>query len=248
MKKLYLAPVLAVFLFGFWGTSYAATTFEIFEAKDSYYQKENIQIMFQLDTPHTVTKAEYYIVNAKTEKRTKLGKFKLESMSAGFTGGLVVEQKPGEYYYLTVLRSGSDREEYATDTFTILSSKKTPKVEIDDFEATFTRIPYNEQTTEQEYVLKLASESSVQLSDVLGTVKAKCTRPVSLYEKSGPIKCSKRFSPILKMGGSALDYQFRIDEDDLEKDVKLVLEYTLTNTFGKKLDKETQVITLSSEN
>jgi hypothetical protein len=247
MKKLYLASVFAVFLFGFWGTSNAATMFEILEEKDSYYQKERIQIDLHLDTPHTFTKAEYFIVNAETGKKAKLGKVKLESMYVGFNAGLIIEQKPGKYYYLTVLHDGSDREEYETDTITILSSKKTPKVEIDNFDVTFTRIPYNEQTTEQEYALSLLSESSVQLSDVWGTVRMKCTKPVMLYEKGGSIKCSKKFSTILKMSGNTLDYRFHVDEDDLERDVKLVLEYTLTNFFGKKLDKENMTTTLSSE-
>lgn len=247
MKHVYFASLCALFLLGFSGVSYADTGLTIYEGKDTYYQKETVNLMFSIPTPHPAAKATYFIVNEKTGKKTKLGKFNLDRMSAGFSGSFSIEQKPGTYHYLVQYNDGSGVEEYETDTFTVLSSKKTPKVEIESFEVTFARIPYNEQTTDQEYVLTLLSESPLQLSDVTGTVKAKCTRPVMLYEKSGPIKCSKKFAPILRMGGNTLDYRFHIDEDDLEKDVKLVLEYTLTNTFGKKLDKEHKTLTLSSE-
>ncbi len=214
----------------------AAPIFQINNAKTSYYQKENLQLSLYMETPHAPMTAAYYIVNESTNKATKLGAFDLESMSAGFGAGLIITQAPGTYHYLAVITEGTTKTKYITPKITILSQRLAPRPEIRNFMSTLHEIPYYEQTTDHEYRLSFLSTSSEQFSDVMSEIKASCSRPVRLYEKTGSVKCSKSAKTIFNAIGNNFDVGFFIDEDDLQKDVTLQLEYKLRNLSGKVLD------------
>lgn len=238
---------LVIFLLSVVSVDAAVPEFKILETKTDFYQKETIDISLSLETPHTPIKAEYYIVNSKTKNKSYLGKFDLESMSVGFTAGLIIDQKPGAYYYLVVLTQNKVKTEYKTSEINIIDRSKVSKVKIEDFDVVFEPIPYYEQQTDQEYKIAFISKTKQQFSDILSSIKVKCSSNVVFYEKGGEAKCSKKKSTILNISGSNFDYGFRIDEEDLQKDVKLDVEYILTNNFSKKLDIEKKKLVLSAE-
>lgn len=214
----------------------AIPEFKISETKSEFYQKENLNLVLSLQTPHAPMKAEYYIVNSKTKSKSFLGKFDLESMSAGFGAGLIIDQKPGTYYYLLVLTENKIKTEYKSSEIKIMDRSKVSKVKIEDFKVVFEPIPYYEQQTDQEYKIAFISKTKQQFSDILSTIKVKCSSDITFYEKGGETKCSKKKSIALNMSGSNFDYGFRIDEEDLQKDVKLQIEYKLINNLNKTLD------------
>lgn len=222
----------------------AQTKYEIVDSKGTYYQGERITTNLFLDVPHNTMSEKYFIVNSKTNKKTQLGTFKHESMSQGSGAGMIIDQKPGTYYYLSILSEGSKKQEYKTDEFTIINKNKTPKIKIENFNVEFEPIPYYEQKTDQEYKLNFKASSILDMGDVFSKINVKCSRPVSFYEKGGEMKCSKNNQKLI-VSGNNFDYAFLIDEDDLSKDVTLKLEYVLENNFGKKLDKVKETILLS---
>lgn len=235
-----------LFLLTMMSVEAAVPEFKISETKSEFYQKENLNLLLSLQTPHTPLKAEYYIVNSKTKNKAFLGKFDLDSMSAGFGAGLIIDQKPGTYYYLLVLTENKIKTEYKTSVIKIIDRSKVSKVKIEDFKVVFEPIPYYEQQTDQEYRIAFISKTKQQFSDVFSSIKIKCSSDVTFYEKGGETKCSKKKSTTLSMGGSNFDYGFRIDEEDLQKDIKLQVEYKLTNNLNKTLDTVKKKLVLSA--
>jgi hypothetical protein len=248
MKKHFAAVLLALLaMIGASHTASAESTFSILDIKNPavYYNSENIDLRFSVQTPHDPLKVTYYVVNEKTKKkRTKLGGFNLESMSVGFGAGIVIDQKKGKYHYEVVVENGTQREEYKTQTIEVLPKKRAGKPHIKDLHIEFGPSANYTYYGPGDYRLALTSGLENDISALFGDATLKCSQPITFYSKMGNIECSKKKTKISV--GSKMSEVFGIYSQDLENDITLEVEYKLLDTNLHTLDKEKAKYVLSA--
>lgn len=269
MSKKYISIfAITIFVFStFTLPAYAATaipevvqnaTFAIVEtpsfislpANTIFYQNQYINISLDLQTPHEPVTVDYFLVNAKGNKKVKVDpkpqRTILEEMGAGLGISDIVRQKPGTYYYVANMKVGKKTYKLKTQTFIVKTSSDTSSESALPTELTVDFKPFEfwHTPTDHEYRLSFSAPATRTMADITGTLTVTCSRKINLYEKGGSTLCDKK-RRIIYASLNDLDADFLVDADDLVTPVTLKAEFVNKNTNNKKVSKLKNKITLS---
>lgn len=218
-------------------------------ANTVFYQDDRINLSLNLRTPHEPVRAQYFIINAKTNKKAKLAikgrPVLLESMSAGLTVGEVVSQAPGTYYYLIELKVGKKKYKLQTQPFIVKGKTTSSTASALPGAFTITQKPFEfwQSPADREYRVIFEAPAARSASDITGELTVSCSRKVTLYSKEGDVTCDKKKRMVYR-SASDLNAHFFVNTEDLEKPITLKATFANKNEKGKTVQRLKQSIIL----
>ncbi|MEY2640987.1 MAG: hypothetical protein RL150_380 [Candidatus Parcubacteria bacterium] len=228
----------------------ANATFAIVDGRDLrplptntvFYKNDSINVSLDLVTPHEKVQVEYFLVNAKGNKKVKLNpkpkKITLEENSQGWGIGQIVTQEPGTYYFLVDMKVGKKTYKLKTQPFVV---KATTAAAADaaipeDLSIALIPLEFSQTSADREYRLSFTAPASRRTNDLTGALHVTCSQKITLYEKGGSTTCDKK-KRMVYASLNNLDANFLVDADDLQKPVEIKAEFILKNAKNKTVAK-----------